>query len=111
MAYHYLTYIEDPCEGGSGGGGTLGVSTVWPSVASLTFPTASLRDGDIISVTDLGPDGSSGTFRYSLDDDIWYLIYGVFATEADMTTFTGVNDIAEDAILIVSSELEGDLIS
>jgi len=114
MPYHYLTYIENPCEGGGGGGGgTLGISTVWPGAEGMTFPTESLRNGDLITISDLGPDGSSGTFRYDLDADTWYLIYGVFATSGDMeafTTDTG-NDIAEDAVLIISDELDGGLIS
>lgn len=114
MPYHYLTYIENPCEGGGGGGGgSLGISTVWPSSETIEFPTESLRDGDLITISSLGFDGSSGTFRYDLDTDTWFLIYGVFATAEDMEAFTSdeANNVAEDAILIVSSELEGDLIS
>ena len=112
MAYHYLNNTDEP-GGGGGGGGTLGVATVWATAPAITFPTTSLRNGDIFSADSLGFTGSSGTFRYDLDATTWLLIYGVFATEADMTSFTTDvdNDIAEDAVLIVSSDLDGDLIS
>ena len=110
MPYHYLNNIDEP---GGGGGGTLGTSTVWPGAEDMTFPTESLRDGDLITISDLGPDGSSGTFRYDLDSTTWSLIYGVFATSGDMEAFTTDidNDIAEDAVLIISDELDGGLIS
>ncbi len=110
MPYHYLNNIDEP---GGGGGGTLGTSTVWPGAATMTFPTESLRNGDLITISDLGPDGSSGTFRYDLDTSTWFLIYGVFATSGDMETFTTDtdNDIAEDAVLIIGDELDGGLIS
>jgi hypothetical protein len=110
MPYHYLNNTDIS---GGGGGGALGVATVWATAANITFPTTSLRDGDIFSADSLGFTGSSGTFRYDLASTTWFLIYGVFATEADMTSFTtdADNNIAEDAILIVGSELDGGLIS
>ena len=112
MRYHYLNNTDEP-GGGGGGGGTLGTSTVWPSAETMTFPTESLRNGDLITISDLGLEGSSGTFRYDLDTSTWFLIYGVFATSGDMETFTTnpANDIAADAILIISDELGGGLIS
>ena len=111
MPYHYLNNTD--ISGGGGGGGTLGVATVWATAPTITFPTTSLRDGDIFSADSLGFTGSSGTFRYDLASTTWFLIYGVFATEANMNSFTTDedNNIAEDAVLIVSSDLSGDLIS
>ena len=102
MRYHYLNNTDEP-GGGGGGGGTLGTSTVWPSAETMTFPTESLRDGDLITISDLGPDGSSGTFRYDLGTDTWYLIYGIFATAEDMEAFTSNNSVAEGAVLLINT--------
>lgn len=92
-------------------GSLLGIATVWGSIEEMTsYPTSDLRDGDLCTVTNLGYLDSYGTFKYSLDDEIWYLIYGVFATSEDMEDFTSNNDVLENAVLLLGTG-EGELIS
>lgn len=110
MPYHYLNNLDitgdEPLPGIP-----LGKATVWESIEDLlSYPVLHLRDGDLCTVTNLGYPDSYGTFKYSLDDEIWYLIYGVFATSEDMDDFTSSNDVLGDAVLLVGTG-EGELIS
>lgn len=91
----------------AGGGGALGDATVWPSVAdwaSLGTITGPLRTGDQAPVGDLGTAGSYGLAGY--DGAVWELRQGVFATVADLGTFS--EPIASGALAIVGTGVETD---
>jgi hypothetical protein len=74
-----------------GGGAPPGIATIWPSVAdwaALSTVAGPLRDGDQVFVSYLGSPASIGLARWDEGDAQWALMFGMFATFADMEAFS-----------------------
>jgi hypothetical protein len=75
----------------TGGGAPPGIATIWPAVidwADLSTVAGPLRDGDQVFVSSLGSPASIGLARWDDGDAQWALMFGMFATFADMEAFS-----------------------
>lgn len=74
-----------------GGGAPPGDATIWPAVAdwaALSTVAGPLRDGDQVPVASLGSPASYGLARWDEGDAEWKLMFGMFASFADMEAFS-----------------------